>query len=170
MRTSQQRRNRPYERLHVTPITLREARSYVDLHHRHLHAPAGGKIAIAVADAHGRLRGVAILGRPVARHLDTGSVLEVTRVATDGCANACSALYGCAQRLATLLGYARVITYTRGDERGTSLRAAGWTPIRRTRGGAWSRLGRSRRDSWSLAGKRRWEHVRSLRRIPAVAI
>lgn len=53
-----------------------------------------------LAAAHHRSMGprVAIVGRPVARHLDDGWTLEVTRLATDGSANACSALYGAAWR------------------------------------------------------------------------
>src|ERR1043165_10062987 len=99
-------------RLHVVPITLRAAKAYVSGHHRHLRAPTGAKLAIGIADGASRLRGVAVLGRPVARRLDTGAVLEVTRVATDGCANACSALYGAARRIARVLGYQTLVTYT----------------------------------------------------------
>lgn len=152
---------RPYERLHVVPVTLRAARAYVDAYHRHLRAPVGAKLASGVRDDRERLRGVAILGRPVARRLDDGSTIEVTRVATDGCRNACSALYGAAVRIARALGYDRVVSYTLSEESGTSLRAAGWTPARATtRGGTWSRRERPRRDAQALGPKQRWErHV-----------
>ena len=149
--------NRPYERLHVVPVTLRDARAYVNAHHRHLRAPAGAKLAIGVRDDRERLRGVAILGRPVARRLDNGSTIEVTRVATDGCRNACSALYGAAVRIARVLGYERVVSYTLAEDSGTSLRAAGWTPARATRGGKWSRRERPRKDAQPLGPKQRWE-------------
>src|SRR5260370_42626439 len=89
-----------YERLRIVPISIRAARVYVDAHHRHLRAPVGAKLAIGVADVRGALRGVAIVGRPVARHDDDGATLEVTRVATDGAPNACSALYGATRRAA----------------------------------------------------------------------
>jgi hypothetical protein len=148
--------NRPYKRLHVAPVTLRDAHAYVNAHHRHLRAPAGAKLAIGVRDDRERIRGVAILGRPVARRLDNGSTIEVTRVATDGCRNACSALYGAARRIARELGYAQVVTYTRADEAGTSLRAAGWTVVQITRGGMWHRSGRPRRRSAAEGVKRRW--------------
>jgi len=156
MRRGSPRWNRPYERLRVVPITLREARTYVNAHHRHLPAPAGGKIAIAVHDDRGRLRGVAILGRPVARRLDNGSTVEITRVATDGCRNACSALYGGAARVARALGYSRLFTYTLDSEPGTSLRAVGWTAGPITHGGPWSRRKRERSDTHPLGPKRRW--------------
>jgi hypothetical protein len=138
MRHASPARLQPYERLHIVPITLRVARAYVDAHHRHLRAPAGAKLAIGVQDGRAQLRGVAILGRPVARRLDDGATIEVTRVATDGCRNACSPLYGAAVRVARALGYTRVVSYTLAEEDGTSLRAAGWTPTRSTRGGGWS--------------------------------
>lgn len=149
--------NRPYERLHVLPVTLRDARAYVNAHHRHLRAPAGAKLATGVRDDRQRLRGVAVLGRPVARRLDNGSTIEVTRVATDGCRNACSALYGAAARIAKALGYACALTYTLASETGTSVRAAGWRPKGVSRGGAWSRRARTRRDLQPLGPKQRWE-------------
>jgi len=148
---------RPYERLHVVPVTLRDARAFVDAHHRHLRAPAGAKLAIGVRDDRQRLRGVAVLGRPVARHLDNGSTIEVTRVATDGCRNACSALYGAAARIAKVLGYARALTSTLASETGTTVRAAGWQCKGVGRGGAWSRRACTRRDLQPLGPKQRWE-------------
>src|SRR5574340_61410 len=52
--------------LTLTPITLREANAYVEQYHRH-HQPARGCIAcVAVADEEA-VRGVAVVGRPVAR-------------------------------------------------------------------------------------------------------
>jgi hypothetical protein len=156
MRHTSPARLRPYERLHIVPVTLRIARAYVMAIHRHLGAPAGGKLAIAVADPRGHVRGVAILGRPIARKLDTGTTVEVTRVATDGCPNACSALYGAARRVARELGYQQVLTYTRADEAGTSLRAAGWTAVYATRGGTWHRAARPRRNGASEGVKVRW--------------
>jgi hypothetical protein len=55
--------------------------------------------------------------------------MEVTRVATDGTKNACSALYGAAWRAAKALGYHRLVTYTQEGESGASLRGAGWKVI-----------------------------------------
>ncbi|MFE7116511.1 XF1762 family protein [Streptomyces sp. NPDC057654] len=72
------------------------------------------------------LRAVAIVGRPVARHLDDGATLEVTRTASDGTRNTNSLLYGTAWRAARALGYRRLITYTQAGESGASLRSAGW--------------------------------------------
>ena len=90
---------------------------------------------------------VVIAGRPVARHLDDGWTLEVTRLCTDGTANACSKLYAAAGRAARALGYTRLITYTLPAEGGASLRAAGWRLVGQRGGGNWNRARRPRRDT-----------------------
>jgi hypothetical protein len=87
------------------------------------------KFAVGAADAGGILRAVAIAGRPVARLLDNGQTLEVTRVATDKTPDACSMLYGACARAAWALGYTRLVTYTQQGESGASLRAAGWRVV-----------------------------------------
>jgi hypothetical protein len=146
-------------RLAVVPATLSEANAFVRQHHRH-HGPCvGHKFSLAVADEEGTVRGVAIVGRPVARPLDDGLTLEVNRVATDGCKNACSALYGAARRAAFALGYRRLITYTLDTEPGTSLVAAGWKCLGKAGGGSWHTpaSGRPRVDRHPTQTKLRWE-------------
>lgn len=127
------------------PVSFAEACEFVTAWHRTHQAPRGHKFSLGVATDDGVLRGVAIVGRPVARHLDNRRTLEVTRTATDGTPNANSALYGAAWRVAKGLGYERLITYTQVVEPGTSLRAAGWRVIaeRRPRPG-WDRPSRPR--------------------------
>jgi len=143
--------------LRLTPVSLAEAKAFVERHHRH-HAPSvGHKFSIGVADDEG-VHGVAMVGRPVARGYDDGLTLEVTRVATDGARNACSMLYGAAWRAAKALGYRRLITYTLAEEPGTSLRGAGWRVIHEVRGRGWSCESRPRVDLHplqSFAGRRR---------------
>lgn len=97
--------------LNLQPITFEEACEFVRRHHRHHVPPQGHKFSIAVNDGE-KVVGVIIVGRPVARHLDDGWTLEVTRCCTDGTRNACSMLYGAARRTAWALGYRRLITYT----------------------------------------------------------
>ena len=66
----------------------------MDRNHRHHRAPQGGLFAVGVALA-GRVAGVAIVGRPVARHLDNGYTAEVTRLCVlEGTPNVASKLYG----------------------------------------------------------------------------
>lgn len=136
--------------LHLAPVRFRDAAAFVSMWHRHHPAPRGMVFAVGAADENDVLRAVAIAGRPVARHLDNGQTLEVTRVAADGARNACSMLYGACRRAAFALGYTRLLTYNhtrhlgpvcagpclhgscylvRAGEPGASLRAAGWRVI-----------------------------------------
>lgn len=144
----------------LIPMTLREARAYVDRNHRHHRAPQGGLFAIGLFDESNPksgVLGVAIVGKPVARRLADGWTAEVTRLCTDGSANACSMLYGAAWRAARAMGYRRLITYTLAEEGGASLRAAGWRVVAQTRGGKWSRESRPRVDDHPTQAKLRWE-------------
>jgi len=142
--------------LALQPITFAEASAFVKRYHRH-HAPSvGWKFGIAVNDGE-KVVGVVTVGRPVARMLDNGLTLEVTRCCTDGTKNACSMLYGAAWRATKALGYQRLITYTLIEESGTSLRAAGWTPLYETAGGSWFTPSRMRVDTHPLGQKTLWE-------------
>lgn len=143
-------------KLHITPCTIREARAYVDAHHRHHGAPQGALFAVAVSDAF-KVRGVAICGRPVARALADGWTVEITRCCTDGAWNACSMLYGAARRAALALGFKRVITYTLSTEGGSSLRGAGFQTVADVRGKTWNCPQRPRVDTHPLQDKLRWE-------------
>lgn len=143
-------------RLRIVPCSVRQACDYVSAFHRHHQAPPSTRYAVAVADENGYIRGVALIGRPVARLLDNGWTLEVNRVATDGCPNACSSLYGAARRLAGVLGYSRLITYIREDEPGTSLRAAGWESEGPIRARSWNMPNRPRTDKTEIVRRERW--------------
>ena len=73
------------------------------------------------------LIGVAIAGRPLARLLDDGFTLEITRVCSKPeFKNLNSFLYGRVKRLAQLFGYKTLITYTLQEESGSSLRGSGF--------------------------------------------
>jgi len=117
-------------KLRAVPITLKEARQFVDNFHRHNKAPQGGLFAIGVSDGD-RLIGVVIVGRPVARFIDNGETAEVTRccVLSDAPKGACSFLYARAWNAAKAIGYSKMITYTLQSETGASLRGAGWKVV-----------------------------------------
>lgn len=115
--------------LAIRPITLRAACAFVAEHHRHNKPPRGHKFSVA-AYLGDDLVGVAIAGRPVARHFDDGLTLEVNRTCTDGTRNANSLLYGAIWRAAKAMGYRRCVTYTQHDECGSSLRAVGWKRVK----------------------------------------
>lgn len=142
--------------LEIVPITLAEANAFVTQHHRHHSKVAGHKYSIGVTDDE-KIRGVAIVGRPVARILDDGWTLEVNRVCTDGCRNACSMLYAAAWRAARAMGYRRIITYTLKNEIGASLNGAGWKLLGERGGGTWNRKQRPRIDKHPTQLKLLWE-------------
>ncbi|MFI8459036.1 XF1762 family protein [Kitasatospora sp. NPDC085464] len=155
-------------RLRIRPLSFAAACAFVADHHRHHAPPQGHKFSLAVvAEPDEQVVGVAIIGRPLARMLDDGLTLEVTRLATDGTANACSALYGAAWRTARAAGYERVVTYTQEAESGTSLRAAGWRLVarRRPRPG-WNTPSRPRqRLGTENTGRLMWE-ITTQRALP----
>lgn len=142
--------------LTLQPIDYAEACAFIAEHHRHHLPPQGWKFGIGVNDGE-RVRGVVTVGRPVARRLDDGFTLEVTRCCTDGAKNAASMLYGAAWRAAKALGYRRIVTYTLKDELGTSLCAAGWKALYSTPGRSWSVPSRPRVDTHPLGQKTLWE-------------
>lgn len=144
-------------KLSIVPTSIDEANCYVEQFHRHRGRVVSAKFAIAVADAGGLVRGVSIVGRPVARLLDDGWTLEVTRVATDGTKNACSALYAASWRVSRELGYRKLVTYTLGEEPGTSLVASGFKTIARVPAKTWFTPSRPRVDRSPLQEKIRWE-------------
>ena len=142
----------------IVPIDLKGANAFVEKHHRHHKPTVGHKFSIAVADS-GEIHGVAIVGRPVSRHLDDGWTLEVNRCCTDGIKNGCSMLYGACWRVAKALGYKRLITYTLPEEGGASLRGVGWTLLGAAGGGNWNTSSRPRVDTAELLQEQKslWE-------------
>ena len=140
------------------PIAFKDAAAFVVEHHRHHTPPVGHKFSIA-AMSEGKIVGVVIVGRPVARRRDDGFTLEVTRLCTNGHSNACSFLYGAAARAAFALGYTRIGTYILKSEPGTSLVAAGWKVIAETPGKSWSVPSRPRADKHPLEPKLLFERT-----------
>ena len=142
----------------LQPITFREATEFIKKHHRHHQPPVGMKFCIAVSDGK-TVVGVVTVGRPVARMLDDGWTLELTRCCTDGTRNAPSMLYAASWRAAKALGYKRLITYILSSERGTSLKAAGWRLIGEAGGGFWGRESRPREVKAPTSRKLLWEAI-----------
>lgn len=143
-------------KLYIVPIDFDEAVAYIKQWHRHHKPPQGHKFSLGVSDGE-KIVGVACVGRPVARKLQDGWTLEVTRVATDGTPNACSILYAAAWRATRELGYKKLITYILSTERGTSLKAAGWKCIGKAGGGSWNCKGRPRVDKHPIQEKIKFE-------------
>ena len=139
-------------KLIALPITLREARDFVDNFHRHNKAPIGGLFAVGVSDGN-ELVGIAIVGRPVARKLDNGHTAEVTRccVIDNSPKGTCSFLYARCWQAAKALGYTKLITYTLQDESGASLRGAGWKVV--------AELTANNPSAWQSRPGREWQPV-----------
>lgn len=158
--------------LHLVPLELSDANAFVGVHHRHHEEVVGHKFSIGAVHA-GEIVGVVIVGRPVARELQDGWTLEVTRLATDGAERAivdhrgrthmlgvCSFLYGAAARATFALGYRRLGTYILASEPGTTLVAAGWRMVGEVRGRSWNAKSRPRVDKHPTLDKVRYEVAR----------
>ncbi|MFI6132716.1 XF1762 family protein [Micromonospora sp. NPDC051141] len=145
--------------LRLVPVTFAQACQFITDWHRHHRPPRGHKFSLGIAQDD-VLVGVAVVGRPVARLLDDGHTLEVTRVAIAGAVpNGCSMLYGAAWRATKALGYRRLVTYTQHGESGVSLRASGWRNVAsRPPQPGWSRPSRPRVDHGTAdIARSRWE-------------
>lgn len=140
--------------LTLRPCTVKRALPFVARVHRRLPKVQGAMWAVG-AWANGELIGVALVGWPArTMNEDTLSVLRVAVV--EGHPNACSLLYGSCAKAAKAMGVKNMVTYTHGDEAGTSLKAAGWIDGGLTDGGEWDRDGRPRQLALDAEPKRRW--------------
>jgi len=145
------------DKMEIIPMTLKEAKRFVDLHHRHHHAPQGGKFAIGLSGDN-EVVGVAIVGRPVARMLDNGFTAEITRLCVlEGHHNACSMLYAACWRASRAMGYKRLITYILQSENGGSLLASNFRLVGSAGGGSWNCPSRPRVDTHPLEQKKLFE-------------
>ena len=142
----------------LVPITFKEACEFIEKHHSHHCSPQGWKFGIGLLKENS-LVGVITIGRPVARLLDDGLTLEVTRCCTDGSKNVASKLYAAAWRAVKNMGYTRLITYTLVTEKGICLKAAGWHLVGQCGGGSWNRPKRFRKDKHPIIQKNLWEAV-----------
>lgn len=138
-------------------VSLAFALNWHQLHHRHSDKPPCGhrwSVGLFVAD---ECLGVATAGRPVARGYDGTRVVEVTRCTTLGARNACSRLYAAIAREAKQRGFRAVITYTRTDESGVSLKAAGFELVKeRKRARQWTCPARPRDEDSHAVGRKTW--------------
>ena len=151
---------------HIGAIAFRAAKNFVAEHHAHNKPPAGWRFGAGAYNGP-TLMAVVMVGRPVARKIDQANVVEVNRlcVRRDVPAgwrwNICSMLYGWAAREARMRGFSQIMTYTRDDEPGISLRAAGWAQTHTTRGRQWSCPSRPRQYDTNVVNRQRW--VKQLR-------
>jgi hypothetical protein len=140
----------------VVPMSVKGACRFVTAHHRHHRPPPGGLFACAARTMDTEICAVGIAARPVARMLDDGWTVEITRLASTGARNACSMVYGALCRAAQAIGYRLAITYTLESEEGASVRAAGFQRVHTTEGGSWDRPSRRRSDKHPTVPKVLW--------------
>jgi len=146
-------------------VPLSAAAKFVAKHHRPHDPTQGGIVAIGLWEGE-QLVGVSVIGRPVSRELQRQGVVEVTRncVLPDlkpsgqHASGAASMLYSRARRLASDLGFAKIVTYTLPDEKGASLKGDGWQcDLELVGGGEATRPSRKRAAaSWPTTKKKRW--------------
>lgn len=152
----------PTGKLEVCQIELSSANRFVQQYHRH-NRPTVGHIFSLGCFLDGKLVGVAICGRPVARRLAILGVLEVNRLCTDGTKNACSKLMGAVVKYARAKGFHKIISYTLMSEYGASLRASNFTLEAENVGKkAWTSQRSKSRPSGGIVGaqelKKRWAY------------
>ena len=111
----------------IIPIKLKDANIFVAQNHRHNKPIDHRSHRFSLGLLNGEeLIGVAIAGLPIARKQDDGKTLEIMRVCVkEGHPNANSMLYGRVRRIAGLMGYERIITYTLQSESASSLKGVG---------------------------------------------
>lgn len=156
--------------LKVVPLDLKRANEFVAQHHRHNDPTNGHKFSIGIEE-NGELVGVGIAGRPIARFLDNGRNLELRRICVKvGVSNGCSMLLGRLKRIAQLMGYERILTYTLQKESGASLRAIGAACVSKVGPSNWARSGRSTRHQPVYdEPKYRWELQDGAQSMPDAA-
>lgn len=142
----------------VRPCELRDANAFVERLHRHHKRVQGHRFSLGLWSDE-QLVGVICVGRPVARMTNAATVLEVTRLCTDGTKNACSKLYAAAARVGKEMGYLKIQTFILQSESGVSLLASGWSKAAQSVGGSWSRPSRGRADKAPTEPKVRYEKV-----------
>ena len=150
--------NAPVQRGVLETIELPKAfiANWIAAQHRHCTLLKHGvQFADAVRDrTTGKIVGAIQAKNPVSRNMDDGKTLEISRVATDGTANACTWLMGRARRWAKADGrFDRIITYTLEHEPGASLRAANFKEVALVR----PRAPRRKGSEAPTGAKRRWE-------------
>lgn len=142
--------------LYLRPWSVKAALPFVARVHRRLPKVQGAMWAVSVRKL-GEVVGVALVGHPARLLAEDDATLGVLRVAVlEGNQNACSMLYGACSRAARAMGADDCVTYTHGDEPGTSLKAAGWIDGGLTRGGEHDRPSRQRELAIDATPKRRW--------------
>jgi len=157
-------------KLEVRPVSFRDACAFVRAHHVHAGPPTTWRFGCSLFNGWTML-GVVMVGSPVARAFMHRGMVEVTRLCIRRDvepmlrADACSKLYSWSAAEAQNRGFSEIISYTRGDEDGASLRAANWMRVADVPGRGWHSARRPRSNANNaFVAKVRWS--RTLRPKP----
>ena len=148
-------------KLRLVPVSFSAARAFIGRHHRHCGPPHAWRFGAGVMNG-SALMGVVIVGNPVAPAFNGRGIVEVNRLCVRDDLdpmlrwNCCSKLYAHAAAEAERRGFNRIITYTRADEDGASLRASGWTSEGAAGGQGWHSARRARSNTNAWIAKERW--------------
>ncbi len=139
-------------KVHPVPLTISEANEFVRSYHRHNKPVTGARFAIGASDGN-ELVGVALVSRPVARHMQDGLTSEVVRCCVTDVApkGTPSFLYAACWRAWRAMGGRRLITYTLQREGGASLRGAGFNVV--------AELDANLPKAWQNRPGREWQAV-----------
>ena len=140
------------------------ARAFIARHHGHCSPPRVWRFGTTIMNGW-TLLGVVVVGNPVAPAFNGTGTVEVNRLCVRRDLDpmlrrdCCSKLYGWSAREAERRGFRRIITYTRIDELGTSLAAAGWVCEGPAGGRGWHSKRRSRSNVNAWIKKVRWSRT-----------
>lgn len=111
----------------IRAVPLKDANAFISKWHSHNGPVTGCKFALGLFEE-GEMTGCAVCGRPVSRFLQDGFSLEINRLclSAHGQHNAASMLYGRCAKIAQVMGYKKIYTYTCESEAATSLVASGF--------------------------------------------
>lgn len=114
-----------HDKVYFQPISLKHANAFYVNHHRHSNKLPGHLFSICCKNMKNELLGVVSASRPVSRYLDDGLTIEVRRLCVlKNKKNLCSVLYSKINKIAKIMGYTKIITYTLNEEIGLSLIAS----------------------------------------------
>ena len=151
--------------IELRDVDFATARAFIGRHHQHCAPPCGWRFGKSVWNGPWTMMGVVTVGNPIAPALNGRGIVEVNRLCVRRDVepmlrwNCCSKLYAWSAAEAQRRGFSRIITYTREDENGVSLRAAGWVCEGPAGGRGWHSPRRSRSNINAWIGKLRWSRA-----------
>lgn len=118
----------PQSKLHSFPLSLADATVLVKKYHRTHGKVATHRFSLAALDDSGRVCGVAIVGKPAARHTDYTTVAEISRLVSDGTPNVCSFLMAQCADICNIMGFRRIQTFAAVGPNSSlkALKSSGW--------------------------------------------